>query len=407
MQTSKNSLTARQTQVARLLLASKTTAEMSQLLGIAEGTISAHLSHVYSLYGVSNRYGFLSLVYSNPELRRSLIGEHTALTTTPSPDALQALDEVSILPERNAPDLTLKLGALAPYAYPLCIELVNASFDRSMQPLLREGPTVWAAFLQGDLRFVIDRINGLATRYAPLTTEPRGDAAGVQGNQIESARITSWLYCIRAASVALCGTEREQLSALDSAEAACNHVASSQLLPRTMRVTRIFTYACSTKSPSGLDRLLQLATETDSLSPLRLYLHTLAARLAHDIGTSQIEKQQLAKRLLIAEAEATREEIQRRSSATVFNVRVQPDSRWSGPRWNKMPDGRFAHQCLLDDPQLDIWLLLEWQILRETKKYEAVIAEFPQYREQIRHAHIKLREQRTAQLARDELGATA
>ena len=67
-----------------------------------------------------------------------------------------------------------------------------------------------------------------------------------------------------------------------------------------------------------------------------------------------------------------------------------------------MNDGRYAHQRPLEDPELVAWLLLESQILRETKDDAAVIDEFPNYRERLRRAHGKLRTQRREQLARDE-----
>ena len=67
-----------------------------------------------------------------------------------------------------------------------------------------------------------------------------------------------------------------------------------------------------------------------------------------------------------------------------------------------MNDGRYVHQRALDDTELDAWLLLESQILRETKDDAAVIDEFPNYRERLRRAHGKLRTKRSEQLARDE-----
>lgn len=379
---------------------------MSLILGIAEGTISAHLSNVYAFHGVSNRYGFLNLVYSSPELRHSLISEQVAMTHTLTPAALQAPGAEAILAERNAPDLTLKLGDATPYAYPLCIELINASFDRSMPAVLREGPTVWVGFLQGDLRFVIERINAIAPPDLPLATEGFGETIFNQGHRLASARMTAWLYAVRAAAMALCGSERQQENALDAAEAACAMVVSSQLLPWTLRVTRIFVYACSTKSPAGLDRLLQMATEIETLNPLRQYMLTLAIRLAHHIGVTQRETQKNIMLLLIKAADASREDIQRRSSSTVFNMRSKPVTKLLGPSWIKVSDGRYAHQCLLDDPELDAWLLLESQILREIRNYAEVIEEFPNYREQLRHAHVKLRAQRNQQLAADEPPST-
>lgn len=379
---------------------------MSLILGIAEGTISAHLSSVYAFHGVSNRYSFLNLVYSSAELRHSLITADNAMTHTLTPEALQASGSDAILAERNAPDLTLKLGDATPYAYPLCIELVNASFDRSMPAVLREGATVWAAFLQGDLRFVIDRINAITSPAAPQSDEAFGETVFNLGHKIASARMIAWLYAVRAAATALCGSERQQSNALDAATAACDEVASSQLLPWTLRVTRIFTYACSTKSPAGLDRLLQMASEVETLNPLRLYMLTLTIRLAHHIGPTQRETQKAVMLLLIKEADAAREDIQRRSSSTVFNMRGHPDTKLVGARWKKAADGRYAHQCLFDDPELDAWLSLESHILRETKSYEDVIAEFPEYREKLRQAHIKLRAQRSEQLARDAQAST-
>lgn len=405
-QPKKTSLTARELQVARLLLASKTSYEMSLILGIAEGTISAHLSSVYAFHGVSNRYAFLNLVYSNPELRTSLIGEQSAMTHTLTPAALQASGAEKILAERNASDLSLKLGDATPYAYPLGAELINAAFDRNMPALLREGPTVWAGFLQGDLRFVIDRVNAVAPPDLPQSGEAFGETVLNQGHQVASARMTAWLYVVRAAAMALCGSERQQANALDAAEAACAVVAGSQLLPWSLRVTRIFVHACMVKSPAGLDRMLQIATEIETLNPLRLYMLTLAIRLADHIGVTQRETQKAIMLLLIKEADAAREDIQRRSSATVFNIRSHAASRYLGPDWIKVGDGRYAHQCLPDDPDLDAWLLLESQILRETKSYADVIAEFPQYREQLRLAHVKLRVQRTQQLARNNIAET-
>lgn len=402
----KTSLTAREIQVARLLLASKTTTDMSLILGIAEGTISAHLSSVYFFYGVSNRYSFLNLVYSNPEIRQSLITEQNALTDTVMPSALQASGAEAIVAERNAPDLTLKLGDVAPYAYPLCIELVHAAFDRRMADVLREGPTVWSGFLQGDFRFVITRIDAIAPPENSLSPGEWGETVVKQGRDVAVARMTGWLYSLRAAATALCCSEREQTNALRLAESACALVSSSQLLPWTLRVTRIFVYACLTKSPTGLDRLMQMATEMEALNPVRMYMLTLAIRLAHHIDPTSRDTQKTILSLLAAEADAAREEIERRSSATVFNMRAESMRKLLGPSWVKTADGRYAHQCLRDDPALDAWLLLESEILRETKHYADVIAAFPQYREQLRVAHDKLRAQRMEQLARDEQAST-
>lgn len=379
---------------------------MSDILGIAEGTISAHLSSVYFFYGVSSRYGFLNLVYSNAEIRRSLITEQNTLTSTVTPAALQASGAETIVAERNAPDLTLKLGEVAPYAYPLCIELVHAAFDRRMAEILREAPTVWSGFLQGDFRFVITRINAIAPADISVSRRECGETVVKQVSDVSVARMTAWLYSLRAAATALCGSEREQTDALHLAESACALVSSSQLLPWTLRVTRIFVYACLTKSPTGLDRLMQMATEMEALNPVRVYMLTLAIRLAQHIDPTSRDTQKAIMLLLVAEADAAREEIERRSSATVFNLRAEAMRKFLGPAWVKMSDGRFAHQCLPDDPELDAWLLLESQILRETKHYADVIAEFPEYREQLRQAHIKLRAQRSDQLARDQTAAT-
>jgi hypothetical protein len=379
---------------------------MSLILGIAEGTISAHLSSVYAFYGVSNRYSFLNLVYSCAALRHSLISEQNAMSHTLTPAALQHSGAEAIVAERNAPDLTFKLGDATPFAYPLCIELINASFDRNMPDLLREGPTVWAGFLQGDLRFVIDRVNAISLPDTPQARDGFGETVFNGGHRIASTRMTAWLYAVRAAATALCGSESQQRVALDAADAAAAEVVSSQLLPWTLRVTRIFAYACSTRSPAGLDRLLQMASEIETLNPLRLYMLTLASRLAHHIGPTQREAQKAVMSLLVKEAGAAREDIQRRSSTTVFNLRAPPDTRLVGPTWRKMADGRYAHQCLADDPELDAWLLLESQILRETRTYEDVIAEFPNYRQQLRMAHIKLRAQRNEQLEASAAAST-
>jgi hypothetical protein len=379
---------------------------MSAILGIAEGTISAHLSSVYAFHGVSNRYGFLSQVYSSPQLRRSLISEGTAMADAGTLATLHAGGGEGIVADRNAPDLSLKLGEATPYAYPLCIELINAAFDRAMPAILRDGPVIWAGFLQGDLRFVIERVNALAVPATRASAEACGETVFNHARQIAIARMTAWLFALRAAAVALCGSELQQTQALLAATDACTMVTSSQLLPWTMRVTRVFAYACLTKSPTGLDRLLQMATEMETLNPVRMYMLTLAIRLAHHIGATQRDAQKAIMLLLIAEADAAREEIQRRSSATVFNVRSDSFTNILGPSWIKMSDGRYAHQCLLDDPELDAWLVLESLILSETRDYADVIQEFPNYREQLRLAHIKLRAQRSAQLAHKEHATT-
>lgn len=327
------------------------------------------------------------------------------MTDVVSAATLHASGGDAILAERNAPDLSLKLGDAAPYAYPLCFELINAAFDRHLPAILRDGPTIWAAFLQGDMRFVIERINAIEPA-TPASAEADSGTTFTSGVPISAARMTAWLYALRAAALALCGSERQQTIALSTAEAACALVASSQLLPWTMRVTRIFVYACSTKSTSGLDRLLQMASEMARLNPVRMYTLTLAIRLAHHIGVTQRDAQKAIMLLLAADAETAFEESQRRSGNTVFNMRSDANTRLLGQSWVKMSDGRYAHQCLRDDPELDAWLLLESEILRDKKTYAQVIAEFPQYREQLRRAHARLRAQRSEELAREERSLT-
>ena len=386
----KTSLTARELQVARLLLASKTTSEMSQILGIAEGTISAHLSSVYSFHGVSSRYGFLNLVYSNSEMRGVLINSQVAMTDAVTPETLSAAGADQIVSGRNAPDLSLTLGEVTAYAYPLCIELINSAFDRNMPAILRSGPIIWAGFLQGDLRYVVDCIDAITPADTSFSNDDDEAVAIKKGHKISIARMVAWLYAVRAAALALCGSERQQSNALQLAEVASGMVISSQLLPWTIRITRLFVYACSTNSPLGIDRLRQMAAEIEALNPLRLYILTLALRLAHHIGVTQRTAHREIMLLLVAEAEAAREEIQRRSSSTVFNMRSDAINRLYGPSYVKTSDGRYVNQCLMDDPALDIWLLLEWQILHETKNYVDVIREFPQYREELRRAHAKL-----------------
>lgn len=390
----KNSLTERELQVARMVLASKTTGDIAQILGIAEGTVGAHLSRIYAFYGVDNRVGFLSLIYATPELRQSLITESIAMTDTVAPMALRPNVAISLVAERNAPDLTMKLGEATPYSYPLCLELLNAAVDRHVPHIVREGPTIWAAFLQGDLRYVVERIGTVAPPASPPRDHESGETVVNLGLNLSVTRMTAWLYALRAAAQALCGSERQQSEAMDAAEAAAALVASSQMLPWTMRVTRVFVYACSTRSAAGLERLLQLAAEIDSLNPVRIYVLTLAVRLAHHLGAAQRVAHKTALDLFVAEATAAREEIQRRASTTIFNVRSEAVSSFLGAGWKKTSDGRYAHQCLAEDPALDLYLLLEAQILWGTLDYSKVVTDYPDYREKVKLAHTKLKEQR-------------
>jgi DNA-binding CsgD family transcriptional regulator len=393
----KAALTARETQVARLVLASKTTAEIATILGMAEGTVGAHLSQVYAFYEVDNRAGFIARVYSTPELRRSLITESIAMTDTVTPQALSPKLSAQIVAERNVPDLTLRLGESAPYSYPLCLELLNSAVDRSVPSIVREGPLIWTAYLQGDMRFVSDHIVEVTK---PLTVTAPDSHAGetVQqlGLNVAAMRMTAWLLALRAAALALYGSERQQSEALAAADAAVADVASSQLLPWTMRITRVFVYACSTRSVTGLERLLQLNTEIDSLNPVRIYLLSLAVRLAQHLGPNQRLLQKVSMDLFLEEANAVREEIQRRASATVFNVRAKALGDTFGVGWEKTEDGRYAHQCLKDDAELDNYLKLEAGILREKLDYAKVVADYPDYREKLKIAHAKLRAQRKA-----------
>ncbi len=393
----KDALTTRETQVARLVLASKTTAEIATILGMAEGTVGAHLSQIYAFYEVDNRVGFISRVYSTPELRRSLISESNAMTDTLTPQALASHPSPQIVAERNAPDLSLRLGESAPYSYPLCLELLNSTVDRGVPAIVRDGPMVWTAFLQGDLRFVVDRVNALTKPLSsPRADSHAGETVAQLGVSVASMRMTAWLLALRAAALAITGSERQQSDALAAADAAVDDVASSQLLPWTMRITRLFVYAVSTRSASGLERLLQLNTEIDSLNPVRMYLLALAARLAMYLGPTQRVMQKVALDLFFEEANAVREEIQRRASATVFNVRAKAAGEAFGVGWQKTADGRYAHQCLKDDPALDVYLMLEAAILREAKDYAKVVADYPDYREKLKLAHAKLRAQRKA-----------
>lgn len=393
----KAALTARETQVARLVLASKTTAEIASILGMAEGTVGAHLSQVYAFYEVDNRAGFIARVYSTPELRRSLISETNAMTDTVTPQALVAPASAQVVAERNAPDLSMRLGESAPYSYPLCLELLNSTVDRGVPVIVREGPMVWTAFLQGDLRFVVDRVSALT---APLTTSRldshAGETVAQLGVNVASLRMTAWLMALRTAALALCGSERQQSDALAAADAAAAQVASSQLLPWTLRITRVFVYAVSTRSASGLERLLQLNTEIDPLNPVRIYLLALAVRLSQHLGASQRLLQKVSMDLFLEEANAVREEIQRRASATVFNVRAKAVGEAFAAGWEKAADGRYRHQCLKDDPELDTYLMLEAAILREAREYVNVVTEYPDYREKLKLAHAKLRAQRKA-----------
>lgn len=329
----KTSLTARELQVARLLLASKTTGDISQILGIAAGTVSAHLSRVYSFYGVDSRVGFLNRVYATPELRRTLITEAIAMTDTVTPATLRADGAVSILSGRNAPDLSLKLCESAPYSYPLCLEFLNSALNPHMPQILRQGPLIWAGFLQGDLRFVIEQVEQIAPETEPHIDAQLPEAVLDHGRRQAVVRMTAWLHAVRAAALALCGSERQQTDAMSAAEASAERVASSQLLPWTMRVTRVFVYACATRSAAGLERLLQLTSEMDTFNPLRMYTLVLAVRLSHYIGPSERDSHNTAMQLLVAEADDTREEIQRRASATIFNLRSGTSSKLLGVGW--------------------------------------------------------------------------
>ncbi len=384
-------------QVARLVLASKTTAEIATILGMAEGTVGAHLSQVYAFYEVDNRVGFISHVYSTPELRRSLISATNAMTDTVTPQSLSELASPQIVAERNALDLSMRLGESAPYSYPLCLELLNSTVDRGVPAIVRDGPLVWTAFLQGDLRYVADRVYALTKPLPPTHPDSyAGETVAQLGVNVAALRMTAWLLALRAAALAMIGSERQQSDAIAAAEAAAGQVTSSQLLPWTMRITRVFVYAVSTRSASGLERLLQLNTEIDSLNPVRMYLLALAARLALHLGPSQRLMQKVAMDLFLEEADAVREEIQRRASNTVFNVRAKAVGEAFGAGWEKTADGRYAHQCLKDDPALDVYLMLEAAILRESMDYAKVVSEYPDYREKLKLAHAKLRAQRKA-----------
>lgn len=391
---SKQSLTVREVQVARMVLASKTTADIAHILGIAEGTVGAHLSRIYAFYGVDSRVGFLSLIYATPELRHSLITRENALTDTVTPAALRANLPLSMVPERNAPDLSTRLGETAPYSYPLCLELMNSTMDHRVSSVVRDGPTIWAAFLLGDMRYVIERVGSIAAPLEPFQDNGTGETVANHGLGLAATRMTAWLFALRAAAQAVCGSEREQTQAMDIADHAATLVASSQLLPWTLRVTRVFVYACSTRSAAGLDRLLELAAEIDTLNPVRMYVLTLAIRLAFHLGPAQRVAQKNAMDLFVAEANAVREEIQRRASATLFNVRSDAVANFLGGGWRKTSDGRYAHQCLESEPELDLYLMLESQILRDTLDYSRVIADYPDYREKLKIAHAQLRAQR-------------
>lgn len=389
----KTALTERELQVTRMILASKTTGDIARILGIAEGTVGAHLSRIYAFYGVDNRVGLLSHIYATPALRQTLITAAVAMTDTASTAALLPGGSIALIAERNAPDLSMRLGDTSPFSYPLCLELLNASMDRHVPPIVREGPTLWAGFLQGDMRFVIDRVAAIAPPIAPHYDES-GETVVNHGLNVAATRMTAWLYALRAAALALCGSERQQSDAMTAAEAAGAFVASSQLLPWTMRVTRIFVYACSARSAAGLERLLQLAAEIDSLNPVRIYVLTLAVRLAHHLGPAQRPAHKTAMDLFVAEAMAVREEIQRRASNTVFNVQSDQVANFLGAGWKKTSDGRYAHQCLPDDDPLDRFLLLETHILRGVLDYSKVVLDYPDYREQLKLAQAKLRLQR-------------
>ena len=389
----KTALTERELQVTRMVLASKTTGDIARILNIAEGTVGAHLSKIYAFYGVDNRVGLLSHIYATPELRHTLITAAIAMTDTSTPTALQARGLISMVAERNAPDLSIRLGDASPFSYPLSVELLNASMDRHVPHIVREGPTIWAGFLQGDMRFVIDRVAAIAPPIAPHHDES-GETVVNHGLNVAATRMTAWLYALRAAALALCGSERQQSDAMTAAEAAGAFVASSQLLPWTMRVTRIFVYACSTRSAAGLERLLQLADEIESLNPVRIYVLTLAVRLAQHLGPAQRTTQKSAMDLFAAEALAVREEIQRRASNTVFNVKSDQVANFLGSGWRRTDDGRYAHQCLVGDDALDLYLMLEVQILREVLDYSKVVLDYPDYREKLKLAHAKLRLQR-------------
>lgn len=389
----KTALTERELQVTRMILASKTTADIARILGIAEGTVGAHLSRIYAFYDVDNRVGLLSHIYATPALRQTLITAAIAMTDGMPLDALQPGGSIAMVAERNAPDLSMRLGDTSPFTYPLCLELLNASMARHVPNIVREGPTIWAGFLQGDMRFVIDRVAAIAPPMTPQHDES-GETVVNHGLNVATTRMTAWLYALRAAALALCGSERQQSDAMTAAEAAGAFVASSQLLPWTMRVTRVFVYACSTRSAAGLERLLQLAAEIDSLNPVRIYVLTLAVRLAHHLGSTQRVTHKLAMELFVAEAVAVREEIQRRASNTVFNVRSDQMVNLLGAGWKKTSDGRYVHQCLVDDVALDLYLMLEMQILRGALDYAKVVLDYPDYREKVRQAHAKLRLQR-------------
>ena len=393
---SKAALTDRELQVARLVLASKTTGDIAFVLNIAEGTVGAHLSRIYEFYGVDNRVGFLSHVYSTPELRHTLITREIALSDVVPPQMLVPRASPSMVAERNAPDLAMVLGEAAPFAYPLCFELINAAMDRQVPAIVRDGTTVWAGFLQGDMRFVVERVGAIPAPATPQYDSDSADTIVNHGLNLSATRMTAWLYALRAAALALCGSERQQTEAMEAAEAAGALVASSQLLPWTMRVTRVFVYACSARSALGLERLLQLASEIDSFNPVRVYVLALAVRLAHHLGSAHRATEKSAMKLFVAEVNAVREEIQRRASQTLFKAQTDSLGPFFGAGWQKTADGRFAHQCLKDDPELDLVLLLEAQILRETLDYAKVAAEFPDFRCKLKLAHEKLRAQQEA-----------
>jgi DNA-binding CsgD family transcriptional regulator len=389
----KTSLTERELQIARLVLASKSTGDIAQILDIAEGTVGAHLSRVYAFFGVASRVAFLTHVYATPQVRLTLISAEVAMTDAVTPAALRLPSGIALVAERNAPDLTIRLGDSASYAYPLCLELLNASMDRQVPQIVRDGPVIWAGFLQGDLRFVVDRV----TQITPPVMSGDADSGATlinHGLNIATTRMTAWLYALRAAALAICGSEKQHTDAMAAAEAAGALVASSQLLPWTMRVTRVFVYACSTKSVAGLDRLLQLAGEIDSLNPVRIYVLTLAVRLAHYLGPDARGQHRTAMELFVAETGEMRQQIQRQASNTVFNVKSEFLTQSLGAGARKSRDGRYAHQCLPDDAELDLYLALESQILRDSLDYTSVTAEYPEYRAKLKLAHAKLRERR-------------
>jgi hypothetical protein len=240
------------------------------------------------------------------------------------------------------------------------------------------------------MRFVIDRVAAIT----PPATQQQGESDETlvaQGARVATIRMTAWLYALRAAALALCGSERQQSDAMAAAEAAGALVTASELLPWTMRVTRVFVYACSTRSPAGLEQLLQLATEVDSLNPVRIYVLALAVRLTQHLGAGQRLAQKATTDLFIAEAIAVREEIQRRASSTVFNLRHDAVASFLGPGWKKQSDGRYAHQCLADGDELDAYLMLEAKILRGALDYAKVLEDHPDFREKLKLAQIKLR----------------